>query len=341
MAQEKNRYFKSFSVLLALVCILFVRWDVAANASPAGIRAGESTEVVFGSVKEGKRILGSRDEYIERMSPFDRSVRMKIERDVTIEEFVAFVGTKVLSWESDEKKRIESAFLGIQAGLKRVAFPDLGTITMVKTTGEEEGNAAYTRGNAIVLPQSMIRNRKTDLKRLLAHELFHVFSRNRPMVRAELYEAIGFRYCGELDFPPALGARRITNPDAPRNDHCIRVKVNGEPISVMPILFTRTATYDVRSDMNLFNYIQFALLQVTEEGRANSVRPMLGDEGPILFDVDQVELFFEQVGRNTDYIIHPEEILAENFALLVLGEENAPSPEILLKVKNSLSREEM
>ena len=30
--------------------------------------------------------------------------------------------------------------------------------------------------------------------------------------------------------------------------------------------------------------------------------------------------FFAQVGRNTNYIIHPEEILAENFVLALEGE---------------------
>ena len=46
----------------------------------------------------------------------------------------------------------------------------------------------------------------------------------------------------------------------------------------------------------------------------------------------------EQVGNNTDYIIHPEEILADNFALLVLGEHNMPSPEIPQKMREILLR---
>lgn len=31
---------------------------------------------------------------------------------------------------------------------------------------------------------------------------------------------------------------------------------------------------------------------------------------PELPDVDRLRVFFEQAGRNTEYIIHPEEILA-------------------------------
>ncbi len=31
-----------------------------------------------------------------------------------------------------------------------------------------------------------------------------------------------------FNLPPALSSRRITNPDAPANDHCIRVQVSGQ-----------------------------------------------------------------------------------------------------------------
>jgi hypothetical protein len=47
---------------------------------------------------------------------------------------------------------------------------------------------------------------------------------------------------------------------------------------------------------------------------------------PRLVEVEAVEGFFEQIGRNTGYIIHPEEILADNFVLLVLGRTTPPVP---------------
>ena len=36
-----------------------------------------------------------------------------------------------------------------------------------------------------------------------------------------------------------------------------------------------------------------------------------------------------QIGRNTRYIIHPEEILADNFVLLVRGERKVRTPRII------------
>ena len=47
--------------------------------------------------------------------------------------------------------------------------------------------------------------------------------------------------------------------------------------------------------------------------------------------------FYGQVGHNTDYIIHPEEILADNFALLLLEEKGVRSPEIIKKMKDILT----
>jgi hypothetical protein len=40
-----------------------------------------------------------------------------------------------------------------------------------------------------------------------------------------------------------------------------------------------------------------------------------------MVDFDSAGGFFDQVGRNTRYLIHPEEILADNFVLVVLGGE--------------------
>jgi hypothetical protein len=38
--------------------------------------------------------------------------------------------------------------------------------------------------------------------------------------------------------------------------------------------------------------------------------------------------FFEQIGRNTRYIVHPEEIMADNFSLMLFG-GTLSNPEIV------------
>ena len=52
--------------------------------------------------------------------------------------------------------------------------------------------------------------------------------------------------------------------------------------------------------------------------------------------VGQIQGFYEQVGRNTDYVIHPEEILADNFEYLLIGRPNLPSPDIQRRLAAAL-----
>jgi hypothetical protein len=52
-----------------------------------------------------------------------------------------------------------------------------------------------------------------------------------------------------------------------------------------------------------------------------------------------VEGFFEQIGRNTNYIIHPEETLANNFVHLMTAKQDLKNPEIPEKIEQLLLAE--
>ncbi|MEO5722278.1 MAG: hypothetical protein ABIR71_12520, partial [Chthoniobacterales bacterium] len=134
-------------------------------------------------------------------------------------------------------------------------------------------------------------------------------------------------------FPPSLAARKITNPDAPRNDHFILLEVDGKKWPAVPILFSTSQTYDPQRGGEFFAYLDFQFLLATRSADASRLEPALDGSAPKLAGLKEVSGFFEQVGKNTDYILHPEEILADNFALLVLGEKKAPSPRVLQQMK--------
>jgi hypothetical protein len=204
---------------------------------------------------------------------------------------------------------------------------------MILTTGGEEASAAYTRANAVVLPRAKLSQSPAALRKLICHELFHVLSRENAQLREALYATIGFVACEEIELPGDLGPRRITNPDAPRNDHCIRVDVDGKVVWAVPILYAKTGKYDVARGGEFFDYLTFECLLVERDGDSPRVRIKFSDGRPVLVGVGQLSRFYEQIGRNTRYIIHPEEILADNFALLVLDERKVPSPEILDKLE--------
>ncbi len=48
--------------------------------------------------------------------------------------------------------------------------------------------------------------------------------------------------------------------------------------------------------------------------------------------------WFEQIGRNTRYTIHPDEILADNFVRLINGDTNVPTPQIIAAMANVFSQ---
>jgi hypothetical protein len=269
------------------------------------------------------------------MSPFDRAFRTKAGRDISESEYLSIIGQSVLEWESEEKTRVQCALQQIGPALSRLFPAPRAPIYLVKTTGRGE-LSAHTRGNAIVLPKSVLASGQRFLRWMLAHEFFHVFSRNNPKPRSALYEAIGFRHCGKIELPVALRSRMITNPDAPTNEHCIRVTFSGKPVWAVPILHVPENGKASVSRWTGLPAVDVGLLLVEKDGPSDVARPILGTGGPLLVGVDRVSGFFEQVGRNTNYIIHPEEIVADNAALLTLGERNVPSPEILSRIATLL-----
>ena len=90
---------------------------------------------------------------------------------------------------------------------------------------------------------------------------------------------------------------------------------DAETVTVAPVLFARTP-FDPRRKVGLFGYLSFRLMEVEQvEGRWKA---KLKDSKPI-FHLPRTPDFQRQIGRNTSYIIHPEEVLADNFALMLLG----------------------
>jgi hypothetical protein len=297
---------------------------VVTFTAAAWLRTAGAQELVFASAAEASAVLGARDAFVERMSPFDRAARLKTGREVTEREYLAFARAAALDWNDAEKRAVNDAFRAIERELHALELPLPKRVLMVKTTGAEEGNTAYTRAQAIVLPQRMVDDPR-DLARTLAHELFHIASRTQPGFADALYATIGFHRCGEPAYPPELAPRKITNPDAPRNDYCIAVTVDGAKLQVTPILYSRAAQYDAARGGEFFDYLQLGFLAVPASDR----------EG--VLGIDKLSGFVEQIGQNTQYVIHPEEILADNFSLLATGRTQVPSPEVLDRIKRALA----
>jgi len=307
-------------------------------SSDADVALSNRTAMHFASPSEGKKLLTAKDDFIRHLSPFDRSARMKLDRPVSEGEFLTFVEGNVSAWTKEEMQAIQGAVKKIEPRLHDLALSFPSTVQLIKTTGTEEGNAAYTRGTAIVIPKVELSKTQPELEKIICHELFHILSRHNPELRDRLYAIIGFIPCDEIEFPRELSSRRITNPDAPRNDHFIRLSIAGRQCLAVPILFSSAEVYDVHKGGEFFEYLNFQFLVMDKSANPGRLKTVYENGEPKLVGPQEVTGFFDQVGRNTQYVIHPEEILADNFALLILGKRDVPSSEIPGKMEEILFR---
>lgn len=313
----------------ALVCA-----TLAAAEEPA-VRFSDRTTVRFAAAERGRELISRKDDFVAALSRFDLQSRLKTSKDVTADDLLALYRENVTEWPDEDVRAVTAAIEAVSKRLTSVRVPLPEVVWIVRTTGQEESNAAYCRGPAIVLPARQLRQDAPGLERLVAHELFHVLSTHNPELKRDLYAIVGFTLCEPIAPPKALAARTIANPDAPRIDCTIDLELaDGERITAAPILIASAEAFDPSRGKSMFAYLQFRLLVVERRGEA--FRAVEQDGQPRLIDPKTVDSFWKQIGRNTSYIIHPDEVLAENFALLANEAENLASPEIVAKLRERL-----
>jgi len=293
--------------------------------------------VVFASREQGSAILTDRDDYVSRLGRFDRMLRLKSTQPVSEDEYLDFLAENTLEWTDAEISRIKPLIQKLRTAAQNYRLPLPSTVLLIKTTGEEEVGQAHTRANAIVLPRWNMDEDDDTLLFLLGHELFHVMSRHDAGFRERAYALIGFRIGNEISLPASIKPLQITNPDAPRHDSYIDLISNSNSVTVIPILLSRSAVFDPQIGTELDDYWTLRLLLVTQTSPGDDYRVLEHNGAPAMLRLRQVDGFMEQVGKNTRYIIHGEEILAENFALLVTGRKVA-EPKRLDVLRRLLAR---
>ena len=312
-------------VLLAAVVLLVFMFSLRTIAQE--FRLSTNCLVSFATVESARRILTNRDDFTSAQSAFDRSARMKTNRDVGEAGYLEFVGRSPQPWSPEETNRLSAVLETLHKRIAPWNPPLPSTLTLIKTSGLEEGNASYTRQNAIILSQRELLADTPALEDLVTHELFHVISRHNPELRKRLYQILGFTRINEIAYPEDLRARRITNPDGVQIGWAINITNRNQTLSAVPVLYSSAARYDLQKGGEFFDYLVFKLLAVTNS--PGGWQPIIADGKPYVLEPDEADGFFDQIGKNTDYIIHPDEILAVNFVNLVRGNTNLATPRIV------------
>jgi len=282
----------------------------------------------FVSIKESKRLLLTEDAFTQSWSAFDIDSRMQ-KPGSTREELFKRIENEILPWTELEKQKLTSIvkILDALVSEKGYVLPLPDKINLVKTTMKEEGGAgAYTRADYIVFGEVVKSMEEEQLKQVFLHELFHVMSRNSPDFKEAIYKIIGFNIINDIKYPESIKELRITNPDAPQTDHYIELVHNGQPVKCMMVLY---ADKDYISG-SFLEYLKIGFLQLEGE---DEMKPVSDNGEPKIFELNEVNNYFEQIGRNTQYIIHPEEISADNFSYAILDTKDLVNPEIVEKIK--------
>jgi hypothetical protein len=293
-----------------------------------------STFIMADSAMAAK-VVTSNDEYTKYLSAYDLSIAKTNNTDTLT--FLKHLAKNVKSWTDEEKQRFKSFSQNAEPLLSalKVNLPD--KIILIKTTSFEYGGitAAYTRQNAIMITEKFLAAGDSMLYEVFLHEIFHVYSRKNPEKRRALYNIIGFYEAGDVSLPQDLYDRRISNPDAPALNTYIDLSIDSVTATYTPISYARESKYDPSKPGGIFQSFAFGLLKV--QGNANLYVPVYEKGIPVFINPGKVDAFWKKIGRNTTYIIHPEEIMASNFVYLIVDRQNLPNPEIIEAMRKVIS----
>lgn len=298
------------------VCFLFIRLTAAA-AEPAQIHT--TCQMEFASIAQGQALLASDDAFLQALTPLDRSLRLRRIRPVSRQAFVKFATAQVRPWTASERARLKTAWERVLARLQALEI-DIAPhcparVVFIKSSGREEYDAEYTRQNAMIFSQSFL-NRRGDqpdvLFETVAHELFHILSRHSKDFRDKAYAVLGFR---PLQSAPPMGMlqkRLLTNPDSPLESYAAMIDTEEGVLQVMPVLLSPYESFRPGIKNYPDAYWDAKLLV---SGSDLSVAPNK-PATPQLLPIDHAG-YRACVGENSDVIFHPEEVLADNFPIVL------------------------
>lgn len=292
--------------------------------------------VRFASVAEGRALLGAVDEWMPLTSELQRASTLGQAPPVSVDEFRAFSADAVLAWTEPQQSRLRNALERLVPKFAALRVPLPPEVLLISTNGRDAHNAPYTRGRAVVLPLAGLPDKPEADAYILAHELFHVVSRHAPGLATRLYTTIGFESTAPLQWPAGWLPQRIANPDAPFDRHLMHTTVEGRNVALMPLLMAGRA--ELKPGESFFSVMQVRLLEVTPGDAARSTLPVLRDGQPVWHKPDQVPEYLARLGGNTNYILHPEETMADNFAFAVNGSP-VPNQALITRIEDVLRAE--
>ncbi|MBN9483370.1 MAG: hypothetical protein BGO70_12890 [Bacteroidetes bacterium 43-93] len=283
--------------------------------------------IVVTDSTEAAGVIGKDDGYPEKFTRFD--IQSRLGDNATWKDYLPFAQKQVENWSLAEVSNIRKAFEEISKYCvdNKITWKLPSRIYLLKSNTKEEFEAeGYTRDSCIILNPSVL----GITTGLAAHELFHVFSRYNPKKRDDLYYIFGFKKCNPIALAHAMRNRNITNPDCPVVSHYITV--NGKDMTL--VLYSKK---DYETGKVFEEYVKVGLLMLTgdEEHKAAQLTP---DGFAVVKEISDEPTILKQIGTNTPYMLHPEEICAEHFSLMITNAA-VNQPEKIAEFKKQLQQQ--
>jgi hypothetical protein len=310
------RRFRAANAVILVVATAAAHTVALAEQNPSCTEVNTlSRRVEFADLQRARHQLGHTDAWARQLSDFDLGVRQKTAGSTILRDFLGFAMNAGVGWTDQEEAAWRPLVEKLSNALKGLNL-HVPNIDVVKTTGKEEFDAAYTRERAIMFPQRIASEAPNNPRRayfLLAHELFHVLSRVDSHLRDELYALLGFKTVKGFEYPPELEGRRVSNPDAFEYLHTLTVQSASGNVDVLPVIQSRLPLNEAIQLPNFLASLDIVLLpvdtssgEVRRDNNGNLIKYNFGNTN-----------WVPLMQRNSSYIIHPEELLADNFATLM------------------------
>lgn len=367
MASLKSNLYSMPYLLSLLLLLAYCSRTPGISSTPPAHKAiafnlDGHTIVLADSATAAYRLnLDQHDRFFESISQLDIAIQMQKPVNTwpthaaAVKAYRVFLAQHARSFHKAEENLARDAMKSAWTNTKSLnpeLLPD--TLYLLKVSGQGYGSSAfYTRNKSVIIPSDQLAE-NTDVNRLaqvMVHEMFHVYSRFHPQTRAQLYGHIGFQAIGkdaDLVIPKVLQELRLTNPDGVSPAWAISLKAtDGTSFQAVPFLVSKYPDFNAKAP-EFFAYLGFKLYPVAKNAKGH-YEVSCKEDGESPLTMNKQTDFFRQLTDNTGYIIHPDEVMADQLVLLSqpaaqrksLKHGNGLSPEgieLLQKVEDTLKK---
>ncbi len=322
-------------ILALIVCTLFC-FSCKKKAIQTSVVEDKTTDIVklvlLDSLSASQAIIkDEKENFFDRITSLDMCIQLRrnwsedLDREEILKDYKRQLQVEVSEFDISEKMTIAVIQDSLNVLLKKVDKKLLPpTVNLIKISGTSYGPGVfYTRDKGIYIPVDQLQTGNIDhLTGVMLHEIYHIMSRYNPDFKKSSYELIGFKPIeGEVKVDDHLAQRLLLNPDGMDMNYAVKLHMedSSDTLNAISLIYSNEKNY-LPSKGSFFGYIQFDLFTVEEKERQWQVKAK-DDLEPFISDY-YYQSFFAQIKDNTQYIIHPDEIMADNFMFAIFAQDS-------------------